>query len=187
MNILYALNDKFVPQTATSILSLCENNKDIDEINFYIISYQITNKNKKELVKMVKKYKRTISFIEIDDLNKYIDFEFDTTGWPQITLARLLMDKLLPDSIDRILYLDGDTIVRGTLIELWNTNLDNEILAASIEPTISCERKKVLNLENYPYCNAGVLLVNLNKWREKEAGKLCSNPEKSGSCQTDSK
>jgi lipopolysaccharide biosynthesis glycosyltransferase len=28
-------------------------------------------------------------------------------------LARLLLDKLLPEDIHRIIYLDGDTIVRG--------------------------------------------------------------------------
>ena len=38
MNILYTLNDKFVPQVAGGICSICENNKDVDDINFYLIS-----------------------------------------------------------------------------------------------------------------------------------------------------
>ena len=41
MNILYTLNDKFVPQVAAGICSVCENNKDIDNITFYLISKEI--------------------------------------------------------------------------------------------------------------------------------------------------
>ena len=45
MNILYTLNDKFVPQVAGGICSICENNKDVDDINFYLISNGISEKN----------------------------------------------------------------------------------------------------------------------------------------------
>ena len=41
LNILYTLNDKFVPQVSAGICSICENNKDFDEINFYLISDEI--------------------------------------------------------------------------------------------------------------------------------------------------
>ena len=51
MNILYTLNDKFVPQVAGGICSICENNKDVDDINFYLISNGISEENKKELLK----------------------------------------------------------------------------------------------------------------------------------------
>ena len=57
MNILYTLNDKFVPQVAAGITSVCENNKDIDNIVFYLMSLNITDNNKKELKKYIKKYK----------------------------------------------------------------------------------------------------------------------------------
>ena len=173
MNILYTLNDKFVPQVSAGICSVGENNKDIEKINFYLMSLKITNDNKKKLKNFIKKkYNRDIIYIELDDLNKYFDFDFDTNGWNPIVLARLLLDKLLPSNLDRILYLDGDTIVRGSLKELWNTNMGDKIIAASIEPTIDKIRKSNLGLENKPYYNAGVLLVDLNNWRKYDAGKV---------------
>ena len=163
MNIVYTLNDKFVPQVAAGICSVCENNTDFENITFYIISKEITDENKEKLTKLVKKYNRKIEIIELGDIKKYIDFEFDTTGWNSIVLARLVIDKLLPETIDKILYLDGDTIVRGNLSELWNTDISEYILAASIEPTVDRERKKQLGLEKLPYYNAGILLINLKK------------------------
>ena len=171
MNILYTLNDKFVPQVAAGITSVCENNKDIDTIDFYLMSMGITSKNKQKLTKYISKYKRNIYFIELDNLEKYFDFKFDTNGWNPIVLARLLLDKLLPKKLDRVLYLDGDTIVRGSLKELWNTSMDDYSIAASIEPTIDKKRKISLDMKGYPYYNAGVLLVNLVNWRKYEVGK----------------
>lgn len=171
MNILYTLNDKFVPQVAGGICSICENNKDVDDINFYLISNGISEENKKELEKFVKKYNRNIEIKELGNIKEYFDFEFDTTGWNSIVLARLILDKFLPEDVDKILYLDGDTIVRGELKEFWDTNLENYILAASIEPTVDRKRKINLGLEYFPYYNAGVLLINLKKWREEKTGK----------------
>lgn len=172
MNILYTLNDKFVPQVAAGICSVCENNKDVKDINFYLISKEITDDNKQKLKVLVEKYNRKIEIKELGDINQYIDFEFDTTGWNSIVLARLVLDKFLPEDMERVLYLDGDTIVRGSLKELWETNIENYVLGASIEPTIDKNRKKDLGLELKPYYNAGVLLVNLKKWKQLNAGKI---------------
>lgn len=171
MNILYTLNDKFVPQVAAGICSVCENNKKMGDIIFYVVSYGVSDKNKEELKKLVKHYNRNIEIIEINNINNYFDFKFDTTGWPPITLARLLMDRILPKKVKRVIYLDGDTIVRGSLKELWETNLDEKVVGMSIEPTIDRNRIKSLNIDDYPYYNAGVLLVDLEKWRKTYACK----------------
>lgn len=170
MNILYTLNDKFVPQVAASICSICENNKDVEQINFYIISKGITDENKEKMKNLIEEYNRKIFIKELESLEKYIGFEFDTTGWNPIVLARLIIDKLLDCSVDRVLYMDGDTIVRGNLSELWNIDLKGNVLAASIEPTVDRNRKKDLGLEFYPYYNAGVLLIDLKKWRDESIG-----------------
>lgn len=172
MNILYTLNDKFVPQVAAGICSVCENNKDIDEINFYLISKEITDENKKKLVEFGKQYNRNVIIKELGNIKQYFDFEFDTTGWNSIVLARLILDKFLPEKMEKVLYLDGDTIVRGSLKELWNTDIEDYVIGASIEPTVDKDRKKNLGLELKPYYNAGVLLVNLKKWKQINAGKI---------------
>lgn len=171
MNILYTLNDGFVPQVGAGIVSVCENNKEFSEITFYIISYGIQSENKKLLKKLVKGYHRNIKIIELERLDQYFDFEFDTLGWNEVILARILMGKILDSSVSRVLYLDGDTIVRGSLEELWNMDLGNKILGMSIEPTVDPIRKKELGLLKYPYFNSGVLLVDLEKWRMNECDK----------------
>lgn len=175
MNIVYTLNNKFVPQVAASITSVCENNQNMDSIHFYIIHTDISPSNQKKLNNHILKYNRDVQFIELDDFNNYFDFNFDTTGWNPIVLARLLLDKLLPKKVKKVLYLDGDTIVRDSLQNLWNTNVDKYAIAASIEPTINQKRKNQLNMKEKPYYNAGVLLINLKKWREENTGEKIIN------------
>lgn len=171
MNILYTFNDKFVPQVAAAITSVCENNKEMEDIHFYLMVLNVTEKNKEKLTKYIHTYLREVTFIELKDMQKYFDFTINTSGWNPIVLARLLLDRLLPDSLDRVIYLDGDTIVRGSLKELWETSMGDHVIGASLEPTYSHERKNAIGMKGYPYYNAGVLLIDLVKWRKEKIGE----------------
>lgn len=189
MNIVYTLNNKFIPQVAAGITSVCENNQDAKGITFYLLHTDISKENQDKLKQYIKTYSRKIIFIKLDNLKKYFDFEFDTNGWNPIVLARLLIGKLLPNDVKKVLYLDGDTIVRNNLKELWNTKMGEKAIAASIEPTIDKKRKNNLQLQKFPYYNAGVLLINLKKWRtdktdreiieyyQKHSGQLFANDQ----------
>lgn len=82
------------------------------------------------------------------------------------TYRRAFLPDLLPD-FDRILYLDADLIVRSSLAELWSTDLAGAALGAVVDPwmaTIPAMRAA------FPdgYFNAGVLLIDLAKWREEQ-------------------
>ncbi|WP_041138610.1 glycosyltransferase family 8 protein [Beduini massiliensis] len=180
MNILYTFNDKFVPQVGASICSVCENNKEIDEIHFYLLTYQLETKSKQFLAEFISNYSRRVTFISLADLNSYFTFEFDTLGWNPVILARLLIASLLPEEVNRILYLDGDTIIRGNLAGLWNTSMGSCVIGACVEPTVDIKRKIQLGLENAPYFNSGVLLINLNQWRKTNAGERIINFYKAG-------
>ncbi len=172
MNILYTVNNGFASQLACGICSVCENNIEEAQIHFYVFSLGITDENKEKLEALAAKYEREISIIEIKDMKEYLDFEFDTLGWSPVILARLFMGKILPQDVERILYMDGDTVVVGSLHELWNTDLEGNVLGMSVEPTADRKRKEDLGLKDYYYHNSGVLLVDVKKWREVQAEQL---------------
>lgn len=166
MNILYTLDNNFVSQVAASICSVCENNSH-EQIHFFLFSKGILDENKAKLKEFIENYRQTVSIFEIGDLNQYFDFEFDTSGWNPIVLARLLCEKILPKSVEKILYLDGDTIVLRSLSDLWTTDMKGSAIGGCIEPTIDKDRKKSLDMEFIPYINAGVLLIDLNVVRKE--------------------
>ena len=96
-------------------------------------------------------------------------------SWP-ISLssyARLFVGELLPTTIEKVLYLDCDVIVRDSLEELWDIDLKESCLGA-IQDTIPSKTKLEVGLSpQFAYFNAGVLLIDLLQWRKNEIGKCC--------------
>src|SRR5262249_26051824 len=88
-----------------------------------------------------------------------------------MTYARLLIGDLLPREIDRVLYLDGDILVRGDIGELWTTDLRDRTLGAVVDlPPYPYNRRLGLP-DDTSYFNAGVLLIDLRRWRQLRVGE----------------
>jgi lipopolysaccharide biosynthesis glycosyltransferase len=84
------------------------------------------------------------------------------------TYFKLVIGEILPPDIDRVLYLDGDIIVRGDIKDLYNYPID---IVGAVPDTVNQETFKKLGLlSGEPYFNAGVLLVDLDKWRADRIG-----------------
>lgn len=164
MNILYVLDNNFISQVAASICSVCENNKN-KEIFFHVFTHNVTRDNENRLINFVGRYNQKIKIYELNDLNKYFDSNYDTLGWRPVILGRLVCDKILPNNIEKILYLDGDTIVIDKLDQLYDADIKECYMGACIEPTVDKQRKNALGLNGYPYYNSGVLLIDLKKCR----------------------
>ena len=84
------------------------------------------------------------------------------------TYYRLFIADILPNYINKVLYLDCDIVINGSIKELWYTSLDSYALAAVEE--LGCSAGDVYDRlgysAEYGYFNAGVLLINLSYWRE---------------------
>jgi lipopolysaccharide biosynthesis glycosyltransferase len=78
---------------------------------------------------------------------------------------RIFLSSILDTSIDRILYLDCDLIIKKTIIDLLEIDLDSVYLGA-IEEKTSNDVINNLSLEKSKYFNSGVLILNLKKWRD---------------------
>ena len=171
MNIVYTSDDNFVPQTCTGMVSVMENNKD-SSIHFYILSKNIKPNHKQMITALASHYGQQVDLIDLPSTEELCGKSIDTGGWNNIVLSRLFLNTLLPKDVDKVLYMDGDTIVRKGLIDLYNTDISNYTLAAVIEPTVPGYRKEELGLsKDANYYNAGVLLINLKLWRERNTSQ----------------
>ncbi len=175
MNILYTTNELFASKVAASMCSVMENNKNVDEVVFYIVGQGLSEASMSNYKMLGRKYCRSIEIINVNNIMEYLKFDFDTSGWNPISMARLAVDQLLPESVERVLYLDGDTINIASLEELWNTDMHGKALGACIEATVDKKRKKSLGMGKIPYINSGVLLIDLKLWREEETGSTILN------------
>lgn len=121
---------------------------------------------------MVESYNNKIAFYEIQDIEKFLGEKINTHAWHPIVIMRLMLARFIPKNVKKILYLDGDTIVRHDLTDLFEMDMKGKTLAMSIEPQFQliCDEVK-RNLGKKPYCNAGVILFDLNKWRKDNCEK----------------
>ncbi|MFG2050664.1 glycosyltransferase family 8 protein [Micromonospora sp. NPDC048935] len=91
---------------------------------------------------------------------------------------RLLLPDLVPDSVDRMLWLDSDVMCTGDLTELWQTDLEGALLGAAVDigsPTVGAATgipgldPTVGRLtKRSDYFNSGVLLMDLPRCRAAE-------------------
>ena len=171
MNIIYSSSNSFAPVAGVSVTSLFENNKDAQEIKVYIIDNNISQDNKKRFESLAKKYNREIFFLPKIDIEKKCGFQLEIGRWNISTFYRLFLCEILPESIDRCIYLDGDTIIRHSLQELWELDLEGKLVGA-IDDCRSDLYKKDLGLkESNTYTNNGVMLIDLKGWREIKVSK----------------
>lgn len=97
--------------------------------------------------------------------------EIEVGRWNISTFFRLFLCTILPDDIDRCIYLDCDTVIRHSLKEFWETDLGDKVVAA-VDDCRSDRYKAELNLDsNSTYTNNGVLLIDLKSWREMNVEK----------------
>ncbi len=86
------------------------------------------------------------------------------------TYYRLLISDVLPPNMHRVIYLDCDMLVCSDIADLWNFPLGDAIVAAALEP--SFVQNHVLGLpDDTPYFNAGLLLIDLARWRRDGIGQ----------------
>ena len=186
MNILTCTDTRFVIPTGVMFSSICINNKG-EELNFHlIIDKSVTKRQKEALIEEIEaKYQNTtLSFylIQVDDIKKYLLAK--KTRFPVSIYYRLLLEDILPLDIDKILYIDGDIIVRHNLKELWETDITDYAIGAVVNQSLSKQFWKRLG---YPkekgYFNSGMLLINLKYWRNHKLSDLFikyikENPDK---------
>lgn len=169
MKVVYASNDNYARHLGTSLCSLLDNNREMEEITAYILSVNLSQENQQNLRRIVDAFGRKMEIIELGDVKGKFAYEIDTGGFDISTMSRLFIGDVLPQDVDRVIYMDCDTVVLRSLKRMWDTGLGSNLVGAVMEPTIYEPVKAAIDLGvQDPYFNAGVLLIDLKSWREQQ-------------------
>ena len=183
--VVCAADDNYAMQVAVAGRSAIENLQDNRHINLYIIDGGIKSHNKQKILKSLDSKKCKVEFIQIPDAllekieeaHKLVASEGVTTKAEYISIAsfyRLLIPELIPQEFDKVIYLDSDLVVRENLEKLWQADLGESFVLAAQDTWIpyvssptgffNCEKLSVP--PDSKYFNAGVLVIDLKKWRD---------------------
>ena len=173
INIVACTDKKFMMPTGVMMTSVCENNMDTDVVFHIIVDEDMNTDDCRDLKDIVAAYRgKSVFFYHANDKMQKKSFPkgMNRNDITRTTYYRLFLAEILPQELDKVLYLDGDVIVRHSLLPLWNTNIEEKAVAAAYD--CSSGRIEYYNRLKYPfelgYFNAGVLLINLKYWREHQ-------------------
>ena len=94
-------------------------------------------------------------------------------GVTQAAYYRLMLSEILPKNIHKVLYLDGDIIVRHSLLPLWNIDMKERPVGVVIYPyeVFPDFYSRLNHPPQLGYFNSGVMLIDLAYWRKHEVVK----------------
>lgn len=164
IQILCCTDDGYAMQYGVMLTSLLETNPQTS-FHIWILSFGLSIMNMERFRSLCQSYTNvSIDFLIISspDYN-YLPLHegerYTRTGY-----LPLFASKLLPLSMNKVLYLDGDILINCSLQALWNFNIDNYALAAVRD---DCEKEQRNRLGTRSiYINSGVMLINLDYARK---------------------
>ena len=186
IHICYSIYDKdgrYSKFTGTSMLSMFENTR--AEVTVHLLhDGTLTSDNREKFLTTAEKFGHLIKFYDVEKICAAEIAEF-CRRYPKIPknyqaiMYRLWLPKIL--DVNKIIYLDSDTIVNLDINELWSVELGDNVLAAIPESAngTDCDfffpicRDGFVKAENY--FNSGVLIIDVKKFgaaRQKLAEAL---------------
>ena len=166
VNVAFTIDNNYVIPTMISVDSIIKNSKSDTRYNFYIIETGLSCHSKSLMRTHIEKFSHTVKFIPVDTdrITKGVNLYKHLTP---IAIARVVIPEILPD-VDRVIYLDGDTMVTGDLSDLYYSDLGVKStgMVNDFIEDIWLKRFSTFNLENGFY-NSGMILMDAKKWREQ--------------------
>ncbi len=166
-----AADDDYAMPLTVTICSVLANLSTNCTVAIFIIDGGMRKYNKRKIIDSVKSDKVSLKWLKIDD--KLLSNMLISRHITLASYYRILIPNLLSNQYKKAIYLDSDLIVKGNLELLWNIDIEENYLLAVPDidvPHVSSPK----GLRNYQqlgipsdakYFNAGVLVINLDKWR----------------------
>lgn len=170
MNIVYLCDNNYAMPTIVSMNSLILNKNETSYYNIYVLCDNVSDENIKK-IQSLKREKTIINVISVDS-NMYNGLEKSYSNVSKSALLKFSIADYLSE-IDKVLYLDGDTIILKDLTNMYNIDISDNYAAVvkdGPKDKIAGGKKHSYYGEN-TYFNSGMMLLNLSKIRQEGIAK----------------
>ncbi|MBD5383710.1 MAG: glycosyltransferase [Ruminococcaceae bacterium] len=185
INVCFIADNDYVLPTSAAITSLCRNSDREYRYNVYVVMPENSSYGVKRYLSenafgydnvTVKVVETALSGLEELHRGGNTQYLAATTA----ALLKFRLANLFPE-LDKILYLDGDVIVRDDLAALYGYELgDNYVAAVRDLPQVLYDKQQLgAEISGRDYFNSGVMLLNLKKMRDEDAESRLIETKKS--------
>ncbi|MBR5154550.1 MAG: glycosyltransferase family 8 protein [Alphaproteobacteria bacterium] len=165
VNIAYYTDANYLPYMMTSLYSAIKNKNKDSIYNVYVVAKDFNDSSRQKLNLMASK-DVMINIVEARektlDYNHLGRFSSFRTAMQKIFISDYLKD------VDKVLYLDADTLVQQDLTQLYNKDISGKYLAATKDGLMYQFPEHIteigLDWRRF-YFNSGVMLLNLKQMR----------------------
>ena len=167
INILVTLDANYIPHLNVMLYSLIYSNPDC-YFHVYLLHSAVHDQDIRSTLKILGNSGRLIMVKAGDNSLENAPV---TDRYPREIYYRIFAAKYLPENIDRVLYLDPDLIVNGSVKELYQLPMDEYYFAAASHTGTLMTTLNSLRLdmeEDSAYINSGVMLMNLELLRKEQ-------------------
>lgn len=171
--IFFSTDNNYVPFLDVAIRSVIANASRDYKYHIVVLNTGL-DESRTDLIKELEDENFTIDFADISYAVKDIEHKLPKEQhFGLATWYRLFIQSLFPQ-YDKIIYIDCDLVVTGDISELYHTDLEDNYMAGVIEnwilnsPIFSYYTKEAVGVESKNYINAGVVVLDLAKFREHQ-------------------
>lgn len=177
MTVCMSFDDRYAPHAAVAISSALKHAAPGQEMDIFVICDTRLSETNRAKIRAMARAGVMFHFPEVAPdmlpalpLNrKYISLN---------TYYRLLMLRLLPPSIDRVLYLDSDVVVCSSLAELWETPMEACCIAGVPDEGDVLQCRRLYQHAGPDYINAGIVLFNIAQINQRFPDMLIACAER---------
>lgn len=173
INVEIAFDNTRVDYVGTAMYSMLKNLEDGYNIDFYFVTRKVTEGDLARLNGLSAVCPEKFGMITCVDYDEYLEnttlplikYDKTTDALNDIVLARLYLFDIFPD-LTRVIHLDDDIIVSGSLSKYWNYKPDAPLLGTKKTTFYKSHVDFYTNNGITCYANAGSLIFDLNYFRE---------------------
>jgi len=177
LNIMVSTDRNYVKHLIAMLHSLFDTNRDCI-INIHVLHSSLNDDDLSAIEKVVTNYNGVFYSHKIS-ANHESETMHKKTRLPKEAYFRLICMDYLPGDVKKVLYLDCDIIINGSIQELYNTDMTGIMFAAAYDyievigdefNKVFDQKKRKSEYELMPdtckYINSGVLLMNIELIRK---------------------
>ncbi len=174
--VFYACDDNYIKYMAVSLQSLILYASPENQYLIYILNTGISDRNKEVLLAMETE-NVTVKFVDVSHRLEEIRKKLSLRDYySNTTYYRIFIPEMFPQ-YDKVVYIDGDTVLTKDIAKLYKYNLGDNYIGAIQDYLVTSVDvfgnyvEKVLGLSRAAYFNAGVVLINCQQFRKKRVEK----------------
>lgn len=178
MHVALTFDDNFWAPAYATMRSVCLFSHRRKELVFHLCHRTLTAEHRADLERITEEFPVELRWYDLDQSAMFQDIAKrmpENKRLSNIVYARLMIDQLVGPDVERVLYLDCDMLVREDVAYLLELDLEGNSIAAvrdSIGALITGRRDLKENRDIFDpadyYFNAGMVLIDIAKWREAD-------------------